>query len=221
MRARFAGTTRVRGTPAASCWLGRRTTTLACEGADGHDTRATVGDRCCRVRRRRGRTGLLHVRRRSRVCVPNERSRGVCELSCHVRALRGVDESEPSCGRDLQRLPHAARPRWEVHREGAKRLLAFLLLHDRRLPGSVENHRAEPNRDRACLPVLPFGDHGGHRSPAVQRQGWLAAVGHAARDIAASCDPGRTADDMRSLPSIRRPLGPMMFFHETCEDAAG
>ena len=77
----------------------------------------------------------------------------VRQLPRHAGSLRRVDAREPSVGRRLQRLPHAARARPEVRDEGAERLLAFVLLHDRALSRSAADHaaqsRASPSRRAA------------------------------------------------------------------------
>ena len=68
--------------------------------------------------------------------------------NCHVmqQQYRRLVEIKSSSCRGLQRLPHAAGARGQIHDQGAEWILAFLLLHHRLVRRQHPHHPPRPRR---------------------------------------------------------------------------
>src|SRR5688572_6816901 len=103
---------------------------------------------------RHARARRVHVCLREGLVVRHRQLGRVCELPHHDRAVRRLDEEQPPLGGRVQRLPRAARLPGQVRHESPQRVLALVLLHDRKLPGADPRDAQEPLDRRDQLPPL-------------------------------------------------------------------
>ena len=103
----------------------------------------------CRGGARSGaRARRLHVCVCARLGLHDRRPAGVRELPRHERAIRRLDQEQPSLGGRVQRLSRAPQPGRQVCDEGQQRLLALVLLHDRAVFPSQSGRCQEAGRSR-------------------------------------------------------------------------
>ena len=105
-----------------------------------------------RARRRR-----LRLLLREGLLLPGQRPRDVRQLPRDGRALRRLAGRAAPPGRHLQRLPHAGRPRLEVHGQGPQRLAPLPGVHARRLSrtSSGRARRARRSSRRTAAAATP------------------------------------------------------------------
>ena len=115
--------------------------------------------------RRLRRAGRLHVRLRPRLFLHDRRPGGLRQLPRHDRAAGRVVARQPSQRGRLQRLPYPGERGRQVRDQGDERLLSFLLLHLRRLPGSHPDDSTQPRHHRSGVPEVSRRDHELDRRP--------------------------------------------------------
>ena len=191
---RAAPSDRLRDAGAPCCGRNR---SRVCTERRLDDWHPHVGWDCRGGDRSRARTRRLHVCVCARLGLHDRRPAGVCELPRHERAIRRLDQEQPSLGRRVQRLSRAPQPGRQVCDERQQRLLALVLLHDGHFSRANPGVAGKPGDRGGELPPLP---RAGRRRDGDARTRRIAR--HLVYPLSRVRGPYGTARDQRS-PSRR------------------